>query len=188
MRTIANRRGITNYSRLGRTTLTELLKKEIKNAPVEEVIEIVDKRDALKGVFCSIVIKPLKQQDLERFFQIIRSTISKELESTLAQKKALKVQIVLTVGLVKSNPATGGNINVYPNFRSYQVTITHSSELDYEISLVAEKEDNMAKYMRDGSELTCGKVDQLEIHLDKFKPLAGKSYIPLPQKLTKKKA
>ena len=30
--------------------------------------------------------------------------------------------------------------------------------------------------------------DKLEIHLNQFKPLAGRSFIPLPQKLTQKKA
>ncbi|VDI33807.1 Hypothetical predicted protein [Mytilus galloprovincialis] len=189
LRTIAKRRGITNYSRLARAALTELVKRDIENAPVENEIESFDRRDALKGVFGTVVIKPLKQHDLETFFQISRGTISNEIESTLSQNKALKVQIVLTVELVKSNPATGENIYVYPTFRSYQVTITQSSDLDFEISLVAEKvKENMAKYMRHGSGWTFGKIDQLEIHLNEFKPLAGKSYIPLPQKLTQKKA
>ncbi|VDI62451.1 Hypothetical predicted protein [Mytilus galloprovincialis] len=68
LKTIAKRRGITNYSRLGRADLTELVKKNIENAPVKEEIKIVDRRDSLKGVFGTITIEPLKQQDMVTFF------------------------------------------------------------------------------------------------------------------------
>lgn len=48
--------------------------------------------------------------------------------------------------------------------------------------------DNMDKYMRDDSGWTFGSIEQLEIHLNQFQPLAGSSYIPNPAALTKKKA
>lgn len=46
----------------------------------------------------------------------------------------------------------------------------------------------MSSYMREGSGWTFDHIEQLEIHLNKFKPLRGSSYIPLPKPLDQKKA
>lgn len=45
-----------------------MLKLDIEYDPVENEIEIFDLRDALKGVFGAVDIKPLKQHDLETLF------------------------------------------------------------------------------------------------------------------------
>ena len=64
---MAKSRGITNYSRLGRAALSEVVKKDIENTPVEEEIKIIDRREALGGVFGTVIIEPLQQHDLETF-------------------------------------------------------------------------------------------------------------------------
>ena len=90
--------------------------------------------------------------------------------------------------LVKTNPATGENIYVIPFFRSAVVTITQSSDLDFGISVITQKvRENLAKYMGDGSGWTFGKIEQLEIHLNQFKLLAGRSFTPLPRSPVKRK-
>ena len=110
LKAIAKRRGITKYSRLGRAALAEKVKKDIENAPVEEEIRVVDRRDALKGVFGTVRIEEIEQHDLETFFQVSRSTISRTIEDALTRKKGLKVQLVLKVELVKTNPGTGEHL------------------------------------------------------------------------------
>ena len=141
----------------------------------------------MEGVFGTITIEPL-QQHLETFFRVRGGTISTIIEHSLKHKKGLKVQLVLKVELVKTYPATAENIYVFP-FRSAVVTITQSSDLDCEISVMTEKvKDNLAKYIRDSSGWTFGKIEQLEIFLNQFKLLAGRSFIPLPQKLRQKTA
>lgn len=91
--------------------------------------------------------------------------------------------------MVKTNPATGENIYVIPHFRSTLTTITESTDLELEIAFMVEKiKENMAKYMREGSGWTFGHIEKLEIHLNKFKPLKGSSYIALPKPLAQKKA
>lgn len=69
------------------------------------------------------------------------------------------------------------------------VTITESTDLDFEIVvMIAKIKGSMANYMREGSEWVFDHIEQLEIHLNKFKPLAGSSYIPLPSELARRKA
>lgn len=154
------------------------MKKDIENAPVEEEIRVVDRRDALKGVFGTVRIEPLQQHDLETFFQVSRSTISRTVEDALTRKKGLKVQLVLKVELVKTNPATGGNTYVIPYFRSAKTVITESADLDFEIAVMVGKiKESMIRYMREGSGWTFAHIEQLEIHLNNFKPLRGSSYI-----------
>lgn len=113
LKAIAKRRGITKYSRLGKDALTALVKKNIKNDPVEDEIKVVNQHDALKGVFGTVKINPLQQHDLEMFFQISRSTIFMTIEDALTQKKGLDVHLVLKVELVKTNPATGGTLTLF---------------------------------------------------------------------------
>ena len=94
LKIIAKRRGIVKYFRyfrLERAALTDLVKRDIENAPVEEEIRVVDRRDALKGVFSTVRIEPLQQHDLETFFQVSRRTISMTIEDALPRKKDLKV-------------------------------------------------------------------------------------------------
>ena len=189
LKTLAKSRGITKYSRLRREDLLRLVEENIKNAPVEEEMKVVDRRQALNGVFGTVVIEPLKLYDMVTFQKISRSTIASTISEALAQKKGLKVQLLLRVELVKTNPATGENTYVIPYFWSDQVTLTQSSDLDLEIAFMMEKvRENMGKYMREGSGWTFGHIERLEIHLSKFKPLAGSSYIPTPSILAKKKA
>ena len=97
---------------------------------------------------------------------------------------------MLKVELVKTHPATGENTYVVPYFRSAALTITSSTDLDFEIAVMVGKiMENISKYMREGSGWTFGHIEQLEIHLDQFKPLKGSSYyIPTPSALAKKKA
>ncbi|VDI35302.1 Hypothetical predicted protein [Mytilus galloprovincialis] len=189
LKTIAKRQTITNYSRLGRADLTELVKKNIENARVKEEIKIVDRRDASKGVFGTITIEPLKQHDMLTFFDVSQSTIASTISDALTKKKALKLQLVLQVEMVKTNAATGENIYVNPHFRSTLTTITVSTDLELEIAFMVEKvKENMAKCMREGSGWTFGHIEKLEIHLNKFKPLKGSSYIALPKPLAQRKA
>ena len=63
-------------------------------------------------VYLALVIQPLKQHDLETFFQVSGCTISSTISDAIVKMKRLKVQIVLHVELVKTNPATEENTYV----------------------------------------------------------------------------
>ena len=82
------------------------MEKDIENAPVDDEIKVIDRHEALNGVFGTVVIEPLKPHDLDTFFKVSGSTISSTISDALANKKGLKVSLVLKVELVKTNPAT----------------------------------------------------------------------------------
>ncbi|VDI17590.1 Hypothetical predicted protein [Mytilus galloprovincialis] len=189
LKALAKNRGLTKYSQLKRDDLNHLVEEDIKNAPVEDEINVTDRRQALNGVFGTVVIEPAKQHDVATFLKVSRSTVTTTISDALAQKKGLKVNLVLLAELVKTDPATGENKYVTPYFRSAQAILTQSSDLELEIDFMMGKvKENMAKYMREGSGWTLGHVENLEIHLNQFNPLKGASFIPTPSALAKKKA
>ncbi|VDI42200.1 Hypothetical predicted protein [Mytilus galloprovincialis] len=189
LKALAKNRGLTKYSHLKRDDLIHLVEEDIKNAPVEDEIKVTDRRQALNDVFGTVVIEPAKQHDVTTFLKVSRSTVTATIADGLVQKKGLKVYLVLLAEMVKTNPATGENTYVTPYFRSALTTLTQSSDLELEITFMMEKvKENMSKYMREGSGWTFGHIEKLEIHLSKFKPLKGGSFIPTPSALAKKKA
>ena len=185
----AKNRGLTKYSQLKRDDLAHLIEEDIKNAPVEDEIKVIDGRKALNGVFGTVVIEPVKQHDVTTFLKVSKSTVTATIAKGLVQKKGLKVHLVLLAEMVKTNPATGENTYVTPYFRSVGTTLTQSSDLELEITIMMEKvKESMSNYMREGSGWTFGHIESLEIHLNHFKPLKGGSFIPTPSVLAKKKA
>jgi len=48
--------------------------------------------------------------------------------------------------------------------------------------------ENMTKFQREGSNWTFSSIVNLSVYTDKFRPLKGATYLPLPQKLKKKGA
>ena len=189
LKALAKNRGLTKYSQLKRDDLLHLVEENIKNTPTEEEIKITDRREALNDVFGTVVIKPLKPHDVATFLKLSQGTVTTTISDALAQKKGLKVNLVLYAELVKTSLATGENIYVTVHFRSRTTMLVESDDLESEIASMMKKiKESMAQYMREGSGWTLSSVEQLQIHLNKFKPLKGASFIPTPSALAKKKA
>ena len=149
LKAIARRRGITNFSRLKKDQLVEKVKQNIEEAA--DQIEVEDKREALGGVFGTVIIKPKTQQDVETFIKVswgkIRSTISEG----PAEKQGLKAEIILHVEMVKISPATGEDIYANPKFRSALRVITESADLDEVIEQMVDKIiESLANYQAGG--------------------------------------
>ncbi|VDI51899.1 Hypothetical predicted protein [Mytilus galloprovincialis] len=76
-----------------------------------------------------------------------------------------------------------------PSFKSLQMTIFETTNLEQEIDDAVEKiKETMSKYQREGSGWVFSQIKRLDIHFSKFKPLAGSSFIALPKQLLLKKA
>ncbi|CAG2228147.1 unnamed protein product [Mytilus edulis] len=116
LKALAKNRGLTKYSQLKRDDLNHLVEEDIKNAPVEDEINVTDRRQALNGVFGTVVIEPAKQHDVATFLKVSRSTVTTTISDALAQKKGLKVNLVLLAELVKTDPATGKINTSLPTF------------------------------------------------------------------------
>lgn len=183
----ARRMGITNFSRLKKDQLAEKVKQSIEETA--DQIEIEDKREAVGGIFGTVDIKPKTQLDVETFIRLSWGKIRNTISEGLAEKKGLKVEILLHVEMVRIIPATSENNYANPIFRSASRVILESSDLDEEIAQMEDKiKESMEAFNAKGSGWTFGHIEKLEIQLNEYKPLKGSSYIPLPKKLAAKKA
>ena len=67
------------------------MEEDIKSAPVEDENKVTDRRQALNGVFSTVVIEPAKPHDITNFLKVSQSNITNTISDAFAQKKGLKV-------------------------------------------------------------------------------------------------
>ena len=92
LKEMARRRGITNISRLRKDELVEKVIQGLED--VADQIEVLDKREALGGVFGIVIIKPKMQQDVENFIKVSWGTIRSKISEGLA---GLKMETIIHV-------------------------------------------------------------------------------------------
>ncbi|CAG2255675.1 unnamed protein product [Mytilus edulis] len=123
---------------------------------------ITEGRTALNGVFSTVKIKQKKKNDVNTFLKLCKSTIISKIQEVLTQKKGLKVDLVLIVEMKKlSTKSPDETIITEPSFKSLQMTIFETTNLEQEIDDAVEKiKETMSKYQREGSALHHDEVDQ----------------------------
>ena len=98
-----------------------------------------------------------------------------------------KVNGVLTLKLVKSDPVTGKNAYTVIHCRSKVHTIYDNANDGY-ADMRERTLENFYKWQRNGSGWRLHSVDRLDIYITKFDPVKGRSYKPLPKYVANKKA
>lgn len=101
LKALAKRREIHTYSRLTKKILSTLIINNIKEASVDEELEITDGREALNDVFGTVKIGSKKKNDVNTFLKLFRSTIISKIQRALTKKKGLKVDLVFIVEMMK---------------------------------------------------------------------------------------
>jgi len=76
-----------------------------------------------------------------------------------------------------------------PTFRSQNMTLTNTANIEEEITSVLRKLHNdYQNFERDGSGWSIDKIVKMEVNTAEYVPLKGSSYVPLPCKIKAKKA
>lgn len=110
------------------------------------------------------------------------------LSTSLEEKRGIKWFLTLHVKLVKYDPE-GNQILAEPTFRSFTLASTNITEFDTQLAEAFQKlHKDFQQFERDGSGWTLLHVLKLEVNTVHYKPITGTSYIPLPKKLSDKKA
>lgn len=100
-----------------------------------------------------------------------------------------KAMIHLILIMKKINPATGVVTEKEGHFWSKSEVILAGSNLEETYNMMMAKVlDSVSKYQKEGSGWTVGSVVSLQLHLTKYLPLKGSSYVDLPKPLMEKKA
>ena len=146
-----------------------------------------EKSKGVKGYFKTFTIEGRDDFDPPSYLRAAQPSVVGLIENNLNQ--GVKVKLVLQCDMERINPATGDVITAFPYFRSKLKVITQKDAItEAYMEMNDEVLENIASYQREGSGWRFKSVKSLDIHLDRYEPLRGSSYIPLPKVLANKKA
>jgi len=151
-------------------------------------LRVREKERSVRGWFKTFYIPGLPNNDVETFMRNVKSSVLK-LYKRDEFRRGVKTKLILNVEMERTDITTGEVFFAMPYFQSNNHIIlenTNTSEI-YE-EMVQQIIEAMANFNRKGSDWTLRSIIGLDILMDKYRPLGGSSYIPLPSKLAKKKA
>ena len=165
----------------------ELIKayEDIPKKPTQSKrrVRSVIQETSLKGHLKSYIIQGVDGMDYLTFL----NHNQKEVKNLLNKhEKPIKMKMILTAMFKKGR---GEDIVfTYSYFHSKYNIITESSDLDQIYDICKERIiENVETFQNRGSGWQFEKIIDLRIHIDKYNPITAKSYIPLPDKIRKKK-
>ena len=163
----------------------ENLKRQIKT--LYPKFTPVEREKAVKGYFRTFTIEGESHVDPLIYLRAIEKSVVGVIERHLG--RGMKVKLVLQCDMEKMNAATGEAIIQSPHFSSKLKTILQKDTIKEEYRDMSEEIlENIAKYQREGSNWNFKRIISIDIHLNKYEPLSGSSYIPLPKVLRSKGA
>ena len=113
--------------------------------------------------------------DVREFLNNIERPVIGNIRRELARKSGLKVNVVVSAEYVK------GEQRAQINFRANNKTITPATNF-------AELWNKMETFEIRGSQWVLSRILKLELCINRYNPLRGRSYMPLPPALANKKA
>ena len=147
--------------------------------------ELKESKSALKKFAIQYEIDGKDGYDPESFLKALKPSIV----SLLGKNRGIKVKLVLSCTMEKTNPSTGKSVTQDASFHSkVEVNLEGTDISDLYNTMVDRVLETMATFQRRGSNWTFKSIINFVIHTVKYEPLKGSSYIPLPKNLMLKKA
>jgi len=176
-----------------REKLSRIVKKDpnqTETTPFDEFLKYINKiygdnfiktkDQAMRGFLTSYKIENKEIIGPQVFFNRWKTQILHLLKTS---EKPIKARMILEVEFIK------GFKKSFAYFHTDNKIITESTYLNklYKemVELLLEK---LMEFQLEGSGWMLKGIIQLDIHIDKYKPLNGRSFIPLPKELANKKA
>ena len=124
---------------------------------------------------------------LKLYLTDVKHTTTCLIENNL--NRGTKLKAALHCEMIRVDPETNEDVTTTCYFNSNLKTIIRKDTIDEEYRVMSDEIlENVANFQRRGSGWIFRKVLSMYIHLNKYEPLSGSSYIPLPKTLQKKKA
>ena len=163
--------------------LKNLIRKLYQQSPDFTPVE----KKAAKGYFKTFTIPGNEYKDPKLYLTDVTHTTTRLIESNL--NKGTKVKVALHCEMVRVDPDTKEDVYTTCYFNSNLKTIIQKDTVTGEYRVMSnEILENVANFQRRGSGWIFRTVLSMDIHLNKYEPLSGSSYIPLPKVLQSKKA
>ena len=144
--------------------------------------KIMEKSKALKGYSKSYEIAIKNDKDILEQLQNTRLAISRFFEKILNQNKGFKFVETIVVNFEKLKNGEPEEEMVY--FNSKVQIIMNISDIKPNLEMSQEKIMNdVAEWLKEGSGWTTDGILEHYFNVVNYKPLEGKSYIPLPKEL-----
>ena len=142
-------------------------------------------KTAIKGYFKTFRVEGVDGMDEKTFINSVKPRVIDLIKS----KGSIKVKFILTVKFTKENPATGNiDTNIW-YFPTDPEIVTESTDLsNLYITMTSRIFELIQNFQNRGSGWQFDRVEHLDININPYNPLSASSYIPLPDKLAKKKA
>ena len=142
---------------------------------------------AAKGCFKTFALPGNEYKDPKLYLIDVTHTATRLIESNL--NKGTKVKVALHCEMIRVDPETKDYVTTTCYFNSNLKTIVRKDTIGEEYRVMSnEILENVANFQRRGSGWIFRKVLSMYIHLNKYEPLSGSSYIPLPKVLQSKGA
>ena len=173
--------------RVNPSSAIEKLKNHIRKLYQQSPDFTPVEKKAAKGYFKTFTIPGNEYKDPKLYLTDVTHTTTRLIESNL--NKGTKVKVALHCEMVRVDPDTKEDVYTTCYFNSNLKTIIQKDTVTGEYIVMSnEILENVANFQRRGSGWIFRKVLSMDIHLNKYEPLSGSSYIPLPKVLQSKGA
>ena len=154
----------------------------------EETFKVTEKRSALNGFTTqySIEVADGALYDPETFLNDVKETVINLLRNNRQTKVRLKLCCTMERPDIKSGEIKSHEACFYSGVNEINL---ESVNLDELYTTMKERViENMTRFQREGSNWAFSSIEYLAVYTDKYRPLRGATYIPLPEKLKNKRA
>ena len=168
--------------RVNTSSAIEKLKNHIRKLYQQSPDFTPVEKKAAKGYFTTFTIPGNEYKDPKLYLTDVTHTTTRLIESNL--NKGTKVKVALHCEMIRVDPDTKEDVYTTCYFNSNLKTVIQKDTVTGEYRVMSnEILENVATF-REGEVVGLS----MDIHLNKYEPLSGSSYIPLPKVLQSKKA
>ena len=149
-----------------------------------ETFEVRQSRSALREFATVNTIEGRDGYDPESFLRAVRQTVT----NLLRNNHGIKVKLVLNCNMEMTSIVRGTVIEPSSFHSIVEVNLEGTNVDELYNTMVARILENIATFQMRGSQWLFHSIISLEVHTFRYEPLRGSSYIPLPKKISSKKA
>ncbi len=163
--------------------------KTLKFVEDDKNITIVENAFKSRIISYRVTDEPNEYTEVSDFTDAIKNKICSLLKTQIDLHNAIKVNLEVFAQYIKFDSKNGENISSIKSFNTKNQIFNAGTDFnqiydDFVVAIKAQSEEFQEKESGWGA----AKILFMEVNVNKYNPMRGSSYIPLPRKIMKKKA